>query len=93
VVSQDQPLITSMTPIPPFDRDAGAAAIRDDQVGETTFRQFLTAIWRPGAIRYEVVFNGRTVTYFGLGASCTERYPAAVITGTALSTEPRRSIR
>lgn len=93
VVSQDQPLITSMTPIPPFDRDAGAAAIRDDQAGETTFRQFLTAIWRAGVIRYEVVFNERTVTYCGLSASCTERYPAAVITGTTLSTEPRRSIR
>lgn len=29
----------------------------------------------------------------GHDTACTERYPAAVITGTALSTEPRRSIR
>jgi hypothetical protein len=29
----------------------------------------------------------------GHDTACTERYPAAVVTGTALSTEPRRSIR
>ena len=93
VVSQDQPLITSMTPIRPLTGTQERRRSATTRPAKPTFRQCLTAIWRAGAIRYEVVSNERTVTYCGLGASCTERYPAAVITGTALSTEPRRSIR
>lgn len=77
VVSQGTPLITGMKDIPEFNRDAIIAAIRRDQAGESTFPEFLNASWLAGIVRYEVDFEKRNVTYFGVkDESYIESYPA-----------------
>ncbi len=77
VVTQDTPLLTGTADVPPFDRSALIAALRTDQAGESTFRQFLTASWRAGVIRYDVDFLARRVSYYGCnGEEYVEDYPA-----------------
>lgn len=69
-------VITSVTEVPSFDREAVIRALRADQAGETTFPQFLAAIWRAGVTRFVVEFDQRTVTYGGVDdAAYVESYP------------------
>jgi uncharacterized protein YbcV (DUF1398 family) len=80
VVMQGQPLVSGMTDVPAFDREALIRALRTDQAGESTFPEFLAASWRSGVVRYDVDFAGRTVTYYGCnGEEYLEAYPAVEI--------------
>jgi uncharacterized protein YbcV (DUF1398 family) len=76
VVQLGTPLVTEMTDVPGFDRDALIAALRTDQAGRSTFPEFLNASWRAGVVRYEVDFAARTCTYYGANdEEYVERYP------------------
>lgn len=77
VLVQDAPLIDGMAEVPSFDRTALVAALRADQAGHTSFRDFAAAAWRAGVIRYVLDLENRTCTYFGLdGQNYVERYAA-----------------
>lgn len=76
VVSQGIPLVTGLLDVPQFDRAAVIKALRVDQAGESTFPEFLQAIWNAGVVHYEVDFDARNVTYYGFdGESYVESYP------------------
>lgn len=80
VVSQGSPLVTGITDVPNFDREALISALRTDQAGHSTFPEFLVASWRAGVVRYDVDFTARTVTYYGCnGEEYLEAYPAVDI--------------
>jgi uncharacterized protein YbcV (DUF1398 family) len=77
VVSQGAPLISGMSDVPAFDREALIRALRTDQRGESTFPEFLMASWRAGVVRYDVDFDARTVSYYGCNDEVyVEAYPA-----------------
>src|SRR5262245_43758930 len=48
VVVQDTPLITGTGDVPSFDRDGLIRALRKDQAGNSTFREFLLSAWLSG---------------------------------------------
>jgi uncharacterized protein YbcV (DUF1398 family) len=76
VVMQGQPLVSGTADIPAFDREGLIKALRIDQAGESTFPEFLAASWHSGVVRYDVDFEGRTVTYYGCnGEEYAEAYP------------------
>jgi uncharacterized protein YbcV (DUF1398 family) len=76
VVSQGTPLVTGHLEVPRFDREAVIKALRIDQAGESTFPEFLQAIWKAGVVHYEVNFDTRNVTYYGFdGETYIEAYP------------------
>lgn len=80
VVMQGQSLVAGMTDVPDFNQDALVRALREDQSGQTTFPEFLAAIWQAGIIRYVVNFSERRVSYFGCnGESYVEAYPEVAI--------------
>jgi uncharacterized protein YbcV (DUF1398 family) len=80
VVIQGAPLVTGMTDVPSFDREALISALRTDQAGESTFPEFLTASWRAGVVRYDVDFGARTVAYYGCnGEEYVEAYPGVEV--------------
>ena len=54
VVTQSPSLISGMTDVPAFDREALIRALRRDQAGENTFPEFLAASWHAGVVRYDV---------------------------------------
>jgi uncharacterized protein YbcV (DUF1398 family) len=55
-------------------------AIRTDQQGQSTFPEFLQAIWNAGVIGYDVDFLARNVNYYGVnGESYLEEYPEVEI--------------
>jgi uncharacterized protein YbcV (DUF1398 family) len=84
VVEPATPLISTISDVPAFDRDAVIDALRADQAGHTTFPQFLTAIWSAGVTRYVVDLDRRTVTYHGIDDSTyVESYPAVEISPTS----------
>lgn len=66
VAVQAKPLISGMADVPLFDRAVLIKALRSDQVGETTFPQFLEASWKAGVVKYDVDFSARTVSYYGV---------------------------
>lgn len=75
VVSQGTPLLSGYAVIPKFNRDALIRALRIDQAGQSTFPEFLKASWEAGVVSYDVDFEKRKVTYFGvLGESYVEDY-------------------
>ena len=77
VATQGTPLISGTVDVPPFDQKALIAALRIDQAGKSTFREFLHAAWRAGVVRYDVDFLARTVAYYGCnGDEYVEAYPA-----------------
>ena len=77
VVAQGTPLLTGITDVPSFDREALISALRTDQAGESTFAEFLASSWRAGVVRYDVDFAARTVTYYGChGEEYVESYPS-----------------
>lgn len=76
VVSQGTPLVSGVVAVREFDSDAVVKAIRVDQAGESTFPEFLQAIWEAGVVSYEVDFGARKVAYFGWdGTNYIEAYP------------------
>jgi uncharacterized protein YbcV (DUF1398 family) len=80
VVSQGAPLISGMSDVPAFNREALITALRTDQRGESTFPEFLMATWRAGVVRYDVDFDARTVAYYGCnGEEYVEAYPATSV--------------
>ena len=54
------PLVSSTVDVAPFNRDAHIAALRTDQVGNSTFQEFLTASWQAGVVRYDVELRALT---------------------------------
>lgn len=80
VVAQGTPLLTGMTDVPSFDREALISALRTDQAGESSFPEFLAASWRAGVVRYDVDFAARTVAYYGCnGEEYVEAYPTVEV--------------
>ena len=80
VVSQGKPLLTGMSDVPVFDREALISALRTDQAGKSTFPEFLAASWRAGVVRYDVDFAARTVAYYGCnGEDYVETYPSVAL--------------
>ena len=80
VVEPASSLVSVMSDVPAFDRDAVIDAIRADQAGHTTFPEFLAAIWAAGVTGYVADFDQRTVTYSGIdNATYVESYPAVEI--------------
>ena len=80
VVMQGKPLLSGIEDVPAFDGEALIRALRIDQAGESTFREFLEATWLAGVVRYDVEFARRTVAYFGCdGEQYIEAYPAVKI--------------
>jgi uncharacterized protein YbcV (DUF1398 family) len=76
VVNQGAPLISGMSDVPAFDREALIKAVRTDQRGESTFPEFLMATWRAGVVRYDVDFAARMVSYYGCNDEVyVEAYP------------------
>ena len=79
-VQQGTPLVSGMSDIPVFDKEALITALRIDQKGESTFPEFLSASWNAGVGSYEVDFIARTVTYRGIrGEEYIESYPPVEI--------------
>lgn len=77
VVQQGTPLAAGTYEVPKFSREDLIAAIRDDQQGNSTFPEFLNAIWKAGVMGFEVDFIGRKVSYYGANSeSYFEEYPA-----------------
>ena len=80
VVEPAVSLVSEMSDVPAFDRDAVIDAIRADQAGHTTFPEFLAAIWAAGVTGYVVDLDQRTVTYGGIDdTTYVESYPAVEI--------------
>lgn len=76
VVSQGAPLIDGFADISEFNKEALVTALRRDQAGQGTFLEFLRAAWEAGVVSYEVDFERRHVTYYGVnGDSYLEEYP------------------
>ncbi len=76
LVKPGVPLVSEMTPVPDFDKEALVKALQKDQAGESTFPEFLLATWNAGVVSYEVDFIERTVSYRGaLGEEYVESYP------------------
>ena len=51
-ITQRVPLVSGTTDVLPFDRKTLHKALRTDQAGNSTFRQFLEASWRAGVVHY-----------------------------------------
>jgi len=80
VVSQGTPIISTMTDVPPFNREALIKALKIDQAGQSSFQEFLRSSWEAGVVSYVVDFEKRVVTYYGvLNESYAENYPAVEI--------------
>ena len=80
IINQGTPLVVGMIEVPKFDEESIIKASRIDQAGESTFPEFLNAIWSAGAWGYDVDFNKRIVTYMGSkGEQYRESYPAVEV--------------
>lgn len=80
VMVQGTPLTTGLVDVPIFNQDALIHALRTDQAGTSTFPEFLNSTWKAGIIRYEVDFENRCVTYFGINdESYSELYPLVTV--------------
>lgn len=80
VLQQGTPLVLGTHEIPMFDREAVVAAIRADQEGQSSFPEFLQAVWRAGVVSYDADFVNRKVIYYGsAGESYLEEYPAVEV--------------
>lgn len=80
VVNQGTPLVHTTVDVPAFDQEALITALRTDQAGESSFIEFLKAIWEAGVVNYSVDFEKRQVIYYGvLGESYSEKYPAVQV--------------
>lgn len=76
LVKTGVPLASGIAPVPDFNKEALIEALRKDQVGESTFLEFLLSAWNAGVVSYEVDFIESTVSYRGvLGEEYVESYP------------------
>ncbi len=62
VMTVGTPLVTGISDVPAFNREALILALRTDQAGQSTFLAFLAASWRAGVFRYEFDFAALTGT-------------------------------
>lgn len=82
VVRQGVPLFIGVEEVPRFNQEAVIDALRAHLAGESSFREFLQALWVSGAWGYDVDFNKRTVTFMGSrGELHTESYPPVTASG------------
>lgn len=80
VVCQGTPIDITTVNIPPFNREALIKVLRNNQANQRTFPEFLKALWEAGVVRYEVDFEKRKVTYYGLSDQIySVNYPAVEI--------------
>ena len=80
VVMEGAPLLTGISDVPEFDEKGIIRAVRIDQAGDSTFPEFLAALWHSGCTSYEVDFIDRTVSYFGCnGEFYVETYPNVAV--------------
>ncbi len=80
MITENTPMVNVMSEVPAFSQEALVKALRTDQAGESTFREFLQSSWEAGVISYDVDFGDRTVTYHGSrGERYVESYPAVAI--------------
>lgn len=79
LVQQDTPLVSGLMDIPLFQKEEVVRCIRADQAGETAFPEFLVGIWKAGVVKYEIDFERRIVSYYGIDEVrhiYVEEYPA-----------------
>lgn len=75
VVMQGNPLLTGVATVPSFDKEGLVVALRTDQAGKSTFPEFLASAWTSGVVKYDVDFDARVVTYYGVyGENYKESY-------------------
>lgn len=80
VAGPSHSLISGLSEVPQFDKEAFLGVLRASQNGDIEFLQFLKGIWAAGVINYEADLIGRKVTYFGAeGDSYAEDYPAVEV--------------
>jgi uncharacterized protein YbcV (DUF1398 family) len=66
VVQQGTPLVVGTYDVPTFSKEALIKALRSDQSGNSTFPEFLKNSWEAGVVSYDVDFENRKVTYYGV---------------------------
>lgn len=77
VVMQGEVLLMGFDIVPSFNPEALIHALRTDQAGGSTFPEFLKAAWSAGVVSYDVDFEKRSVSYFGVkGEVYIEEYAA-----------------
>lgn len=70
-------LVSELTEVPDFDKDAFIAILRKSQRGDSTFPEFLKDSWEAGVTHYEADLIRRRVSYYGAtGESYVEDYAA-----------------
>ena len=80
VVTQGEPLISGTADVALFNQNDLILALRTDQAGNSTFREFLEASWKAGVVSYDVDLVARTCTYFGArGEKYVEEYAAVTL--------------
>jgi uncharacterized protein YbcV (DUF1398 family) len=80
VIQQGKPLVMGTVEVPKFNLDSLISAIRADQEGLSSFKEFLQSSWNAGVISYDVDFVNRKVSYYGTNSECyIEEYPPAEI--------------
>jgi uncharacterized protein YbcV (DUF1398 family) len=80
VTMQGEPLASGLLDVPTFEQGALILALRADQAGETTLQEFLLGSWQAGVVYYDVNFDARTVSYYGVaGEVYVEEYPPVSI--------------
>ncbi len=85
VVQQGNPLVSGLVDIAVFDQESLVKAIRKDQIGESTFDEFLKSCWEAGVVRYVVDFEKRMVSYFGVNEESYEEEYGGVEIGVVSS--------
>ena len=80
VVQQGTPLISGTSEVLKFNQDILILALRTDQAGKSSFPEFLKSAWEAGVVSYDVEFENRRVTYYGVfGEAYVEEYPLVEI--------------
>lgn len=64
-ISRGEPLTGGLSSVAAFDADALVAALRRDQAGDSTYREFMVSTWAAGVVDYDVDLSARTCTYRG----------------------------
>ncbi|RYZ84566.1 MAG: DUF1398 domain-containing protein [Proteobacteria bacterium] len=77
VVSQGTPLLRGYADVPQFNPEELIRVLRKDQAGQSSFPEFLKGAWESGVVRYDVDFEKRVVSYFGINEEIyVEEYPS-----------------
>jgi uncharacterized protein YbcV (DUF1398 family) len=80
VASQSEALTAGMSEVPKFDQKAFIKVLRQSQMGDITFLDFLKGSWEAGVISYDADLSARKVSYYGAnGESYVEDYPAVEV--------------